>query len=114
MTDNIVRFEAINGQSLFFVGDENRYGTSAQAFLFDFQTGTVLEHGPESEVRAKFSDCVQAFEALGFPETDLVVIGFEPENFDARVFTRFIDTPGYLAAWYAVNKSTPGLKKLPA
>ena len=111
MTAKNPRFEVLDGESRFFLGDEHLYSTAAQAFLFDAQTGTLLKHGPEPEIIAKHKDCVKAYQNVGIRDCDLLVIGFAPEHFDAELFTRFVDTTGYLGMWYAAHRGQPGLKK---
>jgi hypothetical protein len=111
MTHQLPRFEVANGESCCYLGDQLLYATAAQAFLFDAQTGTLLEHGPEPEIIAKHKDCVKAYQTVGIRECDLLVIGFAPAQFDARLFTRFVDTTGFLAAWYGAHRGAPGLKK---
>jgi hypothetical protein len=104
-------FELIEGQSCFFVDGAKIYATVEQAFLFDAQTGTLVEHGPENAMIAKHKDCVKAFQAVGIRDCDLLVIGFGPEQFDAQLFTRFVNEPGILAVWYAAHRGQRGLKK---
>lgn len=105
------RFEVVTGECRFFLGERQLYATREQAFLFDSQTGTMLKHGAQADVLAKHKECVAAYQAIGVDIQDLLVIGFEPEHFDAELFTRFVSTSGFLAAWYAVHKREPGLKK---
>ena len=105
------RFELIEGESRFYEGDHLQYATSAQAFLFDAQTGTLVEHGPEAEMIAKHKDCVKAYKAVGIPDCDLLVIGFAPSQFDADLFKRFVVESGFLGHWYAAHRGQKGLKK---
>lgn len=105
------RFDIIDGQSCFIIDDSKIYATTEQAFLFDAQTGTLVEHGPEKDMIAKHKDCVKAYQAVGLRDCDLLVIGFNPDQFDAALFTRFVNEPGSLAVWYAAHRGQRGLKK---
>jgi len=104
-------FEVIEGQSCFFVDGTKIYSTTEQAFLFDAQSGTLVEHGPEKEMIAKHKDCVKAYQAVGIHDCDLLVIGFNPDQFDPGLFSRFVNEQGILAVWYAAHRGQRGLKK---
>lgn len=104
-------FELIDGQSCFFRDGAQLYATNAQAFLFDAQSGTLVEHGSEKDMIAKHKDCVKAYQTVGIVDCDLLVIGFAPDQFEGELFSRFVNEQGILAAWYAAHQGQRGLKK---